>query len=309
MKRKWVVGLVMAAGLLAGAPCGECHKEASAAHGMSPHARAMQRWEGSQVEKLAGRALTDRAGFRYEFLAGVFRVGREGQEAAMPVEWVMGSGKKAQTPLLRRGGDWREARLSWYADTGRLGLTPGHALGAPFDVEDGLGVKQTAASLGRCLGCHSSGEDKPGVQCQRCHGTADRHADGKEVAGKGKVLTAGAQVAVCGQCHRSPDREFRSKTPELEDPLSVRFATVGFTASRCYRPEGQFACASCHDPHTQGVKGMVNQVCEGCHAGGAGKKSACPKEKERCVACHMRPATPAPHLTFTDHRIRVYARD
>lgn len=297
--------LGMAMGL-AGAPCQSCHEAIAATHNASPHANAMKPWAGSlMAQQVEGKALRDRAGFEYGFFEGVFRVKRESEQREMPVAWVMGSGRKAQTPLLRLGSQWREARLSWYADTGRLGLSPGHAVAAPFDAEEGLGVPQTPTSLGRCLGCHSSGEAQPGVQCQRCHGNAEKHASGAEKPAKAAPLTAGAQVALCAQCHRSPDREYRSRTPELEDPLSVRFATIGFTASACYQPAGKFSCASCHEPHTQGLRANLNAVCMDCHTGA--KKSACPKEKERCVTCHLKQATPAPHLTFTDHRIRVYA--
>ncbi len=279
-----------------------CHAPEALAHKGSPHARAMQTWAGSAFAANA-KTLVDRFGFRYEFGEGKFRVG----DAAAAIRWVMGSGEKAQTLLLEKDGVWTESRLSWYRTGNRLGLSPGHSGEAPLDAEDALGVRQSEGNLRRCLGCHSTAgstpsESAPGIQCARCHPGAARHASDSSLAAASKAWSAGTQAAFCGQCHRSPEREFRSKTPELEDPLSVRFSTVGFTASKCYSAAGSFGCLSCHDAHSQKVKAGAAEVCGTCHVGGA--KKGCARTEGQCLGCHMQKASPIANLSFTDHRIR-----
>lgn len=274
-----------------------CHARESLAHKGSPHARAMQVWAGSSFAANA-RGLVDRYGYRYEFVDGKFRVGK----AEATIRWVMGSGEKAQTLLLEKGGVWTESRLTWYRGGNKLALSPGHSGEAPLDDEDALGVRQTEVGLRRCLGCHSTSESEPGIQCARCHPGAARHADDATLAVAAKAWSAGTQTAFCGQCHRSPDREFRSKTPELEDPLSVRFSTIGFTASKCYQPAGSFGCLSCHDPHSQKVKADATAVCSNCHVPVA--KKGCARTEGKCLSCHMQKVSPIANLTFTDHRIR-----
>lgn len=274
-----------------------CHSQAALAHKGSPHARAMQVWEGSSFAANA-RALVDRFGFRYRFADGRFYAG----DASAAIRWVMGSGEKAQTLLLEQGGVWTESRLTWYRGGNRLALSPGHSGDAPLDAEDALGVRQSEGNLRRCLGCHSTDAATPGIQCARCHPGASRHADDSSLAVAAKAWSAGTQTAFCGQCHRSPDREFRSKTPELEDPLSVRFSTIGFTASKCYQATGNFGCLSCHDPHSQKVKAEAVQVCSGCHVRVA--KKGCARTEGQCLSCHMEKVSPIANLRFTDHRIR-----
>lgn len=280
-----------------GADCAPCHAQASGAHAKSPHALAMQTWEKS-VFAAQAKPLVDRFGFRYEFGEGKFRVGK----AEAEIRWVMGSGQKAQTLLLEKQGVWTESRLSWYRAGSRMGLSPGHSTEAPLDDEDALGVRQSEGNLRRCLGCHSTDEKTPGIQCARCHPAAERHAREPGLAVPSKAWSAGTQAAFCGQCHRSPDREFRSKTPELEDPLSVRFSTIGFTASRCYDPKGSFGCLSCHDAHSQQVKAEAGRVCAGCHV--QASRRGCARTEGKCFSCHLRQSTPVPNLRFTDHRIR-----
>ncbi len=262
----------------------------------------MQAWEGSEYQR-ASRKLTDRAGFVYEFLERVFRITKGAEKAEAEIRWVMGSGQKAQTLLVEREGRWIESRLTWYRATGRLGLTPGHGAGAPFDAAEALGVEQSEGNLARCLGCHRTSETVAGIQCARCHAGAERHAAIPDYRSTAKQWSAATQTAYCGQCHRTPDREFRSRTPEVEDPLSVRFATVGFTASLCYRAEGNFGCLSCHDAHSTKVRAEAKQVCAGCHVAKA--PGRCARTPGECMNCHMPVVEPVANLRFRDHRIRV----
>jgi len=98
--------------------------------------------------------------------------------------------------------------------------------------------------------------------------------------------------------------------PELEDPISVRFAPVGFLASACFRKSKNFSCITCHDPHADAKlasDASYTAACVKCHVDPPKPSSACKRAlKANCVSCHMKTSSPLPYLTFTDHRIRVY---
>lgn len=92
--------------------------------------------------------------------------------------------------------------------------------------------------------------------------------------------------------------------PELEDPVSVRFAPVGFLASECFKKSKTFSCITCHDPHADprpATDTFYTAVCRKCH-----DNTHSSAAKAACVACHMKTASPLADLTFTDHRIRIY---
>jgi predicted CXXCH cytochrome family protein len=217
----------------------------------------------------------------------------------MPIVWAFGSGSKAYTPVLRVGGDWVEHRLSWYSAGGRLGLTPGHAAVLAPNVEAALGLVQSKETADRCFGCHTT-NGEPGVTCQRCHGDGAAHRAQPAKSNIRRVRS----IALCAECHRSPVREYVSPAPEIEDPLSIRFAPVGFQASRCAQSSPSFTCVSCHNPHENARPARdraYTQVCRSCHSGSP--KQACPRTAG-CPACHMPVSSPVPNLTFTDHRIR-----
>ncbi|MSV28329.1 MAG: hypothetical protein EXQ52_06240, partial [Bryobacterales bacterium] len=143
------------------------------------------------------------------------------------LEWCFGAGSKAYTPVGRIDGQYVEHRISWYKESGRLGLTPGHSPGRAPGAQAAAGVPQSTGNITRCFNCHASGVKPgpdlsaivPGVTCERCHGPGGAHLDG----GKASILNPGrmpaaAQVEICAECHRSPNREFRSPMPELDDP-------------------------------------------------------------------------------------------
>lgn len=99
------------------------------------------------------------------------------------------------------GERWVEQRLSWYAATGKLSLTPGHSLQPTEDYERAMGVVQTPQNAARCFGCHMT-EERAGV-----HPVA-------------KTIRRDTSVAACATCHRSPAQEYASPMPEVEAPMS-----------------------------------------------------------------------------------------
>ena len=275
---------------------------------------------------LVSEPLRERSGatFRYSRAAGGVEVtvNKGSESVRMLLEWGFGAGSKGYTPVGRLGNEYVEHRVSWYRESGRLGLTAGHSPSTPDDLDSALGIRQSPATITRCFSCHATGVESgpdlahmlPGVTCERCHGPGADHA----AAARGGTALANTifnprrtsardQVLMCGQCHRTPNVEFQSAMPELDDPVSVRFAPVGFQASQCFRKSGTFSCITCHDPHADprpAADPFYTSVCLGCHAkpGTRCKRGA----KAGCIGCHMKAATPLPNLSFTDHRIRVY---
>ena len=258
----------------------------------SRHALTLKAYDG---EGFAGKTLRERGGTTYLFDDTGVKIVQDSVERVFALTWLFGAGHFARTPVFKDGERWVEQRLSWYAATGKLSLTPGHSLQPAEDFERAMGVVQTPQNAARCFGCHMTGE-RAGEHCENCHGVQGGHP----VA---KTIRRDTSVAACATCHRSPAREYASPMPEVEDPMSVRFAPVGLVVSRCYlKSGGKLTCVSCHNPHTSVAASVsYDKTCEGCHAGKTA--GACPRTPD-CASCHMPKSTPVPYLTFTDHRIR-----
>lgn len=291
------------------AACRPCHTQRAAAQAQTPHAQAMRPWDGAGF---AGREVREANGAVYTYSSSGVRTQRGGISREMPIRWAFGSGVQAVTPLIEAGDLLIEHRISWYRDQDRLALSPGHGQAPVATLDAMLGIEQTAENAGRCLGCHSTQPvgarqrqenavgfaRQPGVHCAACHGNAAGHL---AKPGRG-TIARDRSVALCAQCHRSPEAQFASAMPELADEASIRFAPVGFLASRCAQRRPSFTCVNCHDPHGEPAKRTVDQVCTGCHAAAA-KDRDCPRSPG-CASCHMPRSTPLLGLTFTDHRIR-----
>ncbi|MBI3681263.1 MAG: cytochrome c3 family protein [Acidobacteria bacterium] len=272
--------------------CAPCHAERVRAQAATAHAQALRPYAG---EHFNGRTLREQGGAEYSYRGNQVLVTRAGESAEFLIRWAFGSGVQAVTPVLERGGRWIEHRVTWYREGNRLGLTPGHAITPGPEIVDSLGIVQTERNVQRCFGCHTTGGE-PGVTCQSCHGDGAGH---RKAPAPGNIRRD-RSVALCAQCHRSPDAVYASAAPEMEDPRSIRFAPVGFQASRCFQKSNGFTCVSCHDPHAENATPSVTPVCRGCHAEA---NSPCPRTQD-CAGCHMKASSPAPRLRFTDHRIR-----
>lgn len=302
--------------------CRECHPKQAQSQMVSHHANALRRMNDTRfADLLSGQTMRERNGAAFEYRKtskGVeVSVTKGNDQVTALLEWAFGAGHQAYTAVGRTGGAYFEHRISWYRERGGLGLTPGHSPQPSVDANSAVGLVQSEGNARRCFGCHATGSDRPetllpGVTCERCHGAGSVHIAAAR-AGKSTLntildarkLSASASVAVCSQCHRSPNREFTSEMPELDDPASIRFAPVGFQASACFRASKSFTCVSCHNPHENAKPAGDNSytvVCLNCHADAPANRVTC---RENCVSCHMKKSSPLPYLTFTDHRIRV----
>jgi len=306
--------------------CANCHPDHVHRQSQSHHARALRPILNTPLPQLLmERPLLERSGAAFDYkiiptgLAVTARMGKDKVSAVL--EWAFGAGAQGITPVGRHQGRWFEHRISWYATPGRPYVTIGHPVAPSPSPAAALGIIQPEQTIFRCFNCHATSvkvalagpdlsEMQPGVTCERCHGPGEAHARAPQA--KQSILNparfpAKAIVEICAECHRAPQQPAR--TPEIKDPVSVRFQPVGFLASRCFQSAKDFSCLTCHDPHENARSrndGFYTSRCLGCHAPAAPARSDCPRPaQQQCVQCHMPQTSPLPHLRFTDHRIRV----
>lgn len=302
-------------GFAMAADCASCHPAEAKSQAMTAHASALMPANNSVfAAHLPDHALAEAANgymFTYERSpAGVLATATRGSDSAEGlIDWVFGSGKRGQTPMIHLGEKYLEHRVSFYTETGKYGITTGQDNGVSANAAKALGRSQTDADVKSCFGCHSTGSVAepvtflPGVQCARCHPGAEEHA-----AGHGKPVNPGkldhvAQVQLCGTCHRTTPQ------PGNDDPVvNVRFQPLRLMKSKCYI-EGQIACTTCHVAHMDARRndpGLYNGKCATCHA--REEKHVAQVRSANCIGCHMPRSRPDPALEFTDHYIRVVAK-
>ena len=319
--------------------CRECHPGESAAHARSGHSRTLRpvaRVESAR--KLDGRVVADpeRPGvsWRYTFRDGRLSTERtEGDRVARYVlEYVLGSRRHAATfvTLLERDPArpvLLEHRLTDFAQTDRLGLTPGQAEAAQGPGNTALGYLVDPTNTLKCLGCHatttsnrgSSFLDEPtmiaNVSCERCHGPAKDHVEAARRGEIGEVLamragpgrgTAEERLRACGECHRTPEM-LRPEEIRVDNATIVRHQPVGLMQSACFlKSEGKLDCSSCHDPHARVStdRAAYQARCLDCH--GATARARCPVSPlDGCVDCHMPRRDVGLGMMMSDHWIRV----
>jgi hypothetical protein len=266
---------------------------------------------------------------RYEESAGHILVHEEGVPQPVVLEWAFGAGAQGSTPVGLLGDQFIEHRFSYYSRAGGLAPTFGHPSRVSTPIAE-LGVLQDKRTISNCFNCHATGLQRsgsefsltglrPGVQCERCHGPGSAHIQAaerggskeevrKEVVNPGR-LPARAQIEICGQCHRLP-MPGMGEEPELEDPVTVRFAPIGLLSSRCFRATKAISCLTCHDPHRDArprTDFAYSEACLSCHGAEHKPVKLCRRlQKENCLPCHMQQARLETYLRFTDHRIRIY---
>ena len=322
-----LLSLALAAADFAGsAQCAPCHRAQYDKQRLSHHAGSLAPILKSALpQKLAGHTVRESNGLAFTYATAPnglsVSVTRGAGHSSATLEWAFGAGVQGITPVGRIGGSYFEHRVSWYPKEGRAGLTIGHHADAPAPIAEALGQPQSAGTISRCFNCHAtgvkSGPDlsgmRPGIECERCHGPGRRHMESpsaKSIVNPGR-LSPRAVVESCGECHRLPASGAASRTPELENPESIRFAPIGLMASRCFQASGRMSCLTCHYPHEDARQDaeFYAEKCLGCHTASAtAMGSQCRRATSRnCLPCHMPKSSPIPFLEFTDHRIRIIA--
>jgi hypothetical protein len=324
------VNVLAGAEYVGAAACAECHKTQYEKQVKSRHAQSLRPIEGSTVAGMLLSAGHSPDGIlRYEQRANGVAVRGDGISEDPAIQWAFGAGAQGITPVGRIGKQYFEHRFSYYSRIQGWAPTFGHPPHVSTALSE-LGMLQDNRTIFQCFNCHatdvkreSGGPDLsgilPGVQCERCHGPGSSHIQAAQRGSPREVVTkevvnpgrfpARALIQICGQCHRLPSPDSGDE-PELENPVTVRFAPIGLMASRCFRSSRNLSCVTCHDPHDDAkprTSSMYTNACLGCHANNATPVRLCRrKERADCLPCHMKQASLGPYLRFTDHRIRSY---
>ena len=188
--------------------CRDCHPGESAAHSRSGHSRTLR--PASLVKSardLDGREVEDPeqpgVSWRFSFRDG--RLSAERKETAgverFVIDYAFGSRQHATTfvSLLDRdpaNPTSLEHRLTDFAHSDALGLTPGQKETSKSPGNTSHGRVFTASETRKCFECHTTAmSDRgpsfldeatmiPNVSCERCHGPAREHVEAARRGGR-----------------------------------------------------------------------------------------------------------------------------
>lgn len=314
--------------------CQQCHGEIVAAYQQTGHRHTLTRGDArASTEKLRGLSINDPAAGGHvqislhgEYPVARFEVGDAEKKVAL--DWCFGSGRHARTWAATLPGSWGETdmlefRWTWYRSIDGFDVTPGQQQVPEPGHFAGLGTLKDAARAVRCFACHASyipvvdgridlRNLEAGINCQRCHGPLQHHAQGASLvndANSWSKLTPLESINRCGQCHRRGD-ETPSEQIRPDNVTLTRFQPVGLAQSPCFQQSKTMTCMTCHDPHrplsAQDSRGTWQ--CLQCHDHVKHPEATLCSAGHRddCLTCHMPKVKqePAP-LEFTDHWIRV----
>jgi predicted CXXCH cytochrome family protein len=345
-KRK-PVGSSRLARYVGGAACRECHPGEAALQERSGHQRTLWRAvEGSLSKWLIGQRLRDPeqadVNWSYQLTGGTLIAERSqaGRTERFPLEFGFGSGKQGvtfvTTQAMTDGGGASsstshagiEHRISYFATTQSLGITPGHSQGQADEPHDDIvpqGRRLIQEKMRLCFSCHATTTSNrstsqletatmiANVTCERCHGPGRDHIDAvrRGESDRNAFMAQNldepfVQVMQCGECHRTPEMVAEERI--LPDNLDiVRFQPVGLSMSPCYRKGASgLKCTSCHDPHARAStdRAAYDAVCLSCHQS-ANQRICSVSPRAKCVDCHMPRRKISSESVFTDHWIRI----
>ncbi len=308
------------------AACATCHSAETSHFMPTPMAQALYTVEACDILKQHPSLEFQEGGYRSRIVrqgdASVLTVTNGSENITVPLLWAFGRGRAAKTYVFQYGGSYYESRVSFYNATGALDLTMGAMNSKPQSIEEAAGRRMDTLGTRDCFACHSNGgvsQGKlhfeamvPGVGCQSCHGSAEKHVEavraGDSAAAKMKHLadlSAEDTADVCGQCHRTWSQIAVSGPRGVNN---VRFQPYRLVNSRCFDPaDSRIRCTSCHDPHgvLETKLASYDSKCAACHSTALHTK-VCKVAKANCAGCHMpKVDLPGAHAQFTDHQIRI----
>jgi hypothetical protein len=260
----------------------------------------------------------------------IYTVSDGAETVNFPIKYAFGLGNAGQTYILERDGQYLESFVSYYKAIDGLDITIGDQNLRPSSLRDAAGRHIGVQEIALCFSCHTTNAIQngtlvertllPGVQCERCHGPSENHLAGlkkgdPQLFAMPKLggMSAEANAQFCGDCHRT--WQFIAEHGP-HGPGNVRFQPYRLTNSKCYDvDDARISCDACHNPHRQvdTVAADYDTKCQSCHAAGAGAKAGakiCTVGTKDCSTCHMpKIELPGSHHQFTDHEIRVVAKN
>ncbi|MEN2402130.1 cytochrome c3 family protein [Flavobacterium sp. MC2016-06] len=254
-------------------------------------------------------------------------------------EIVFGA-KHAQTSVYWRDNNTYELPVSYYNSINNWATSPGFPADKPYF--DRMVVKD-------CYSCHSSNtssrnvnqssEDKNflsmevedlidkktivyGIDCERCHGPAKKHAEfhlknpNVKVANSivsYKSLNRQQKLDACALCHAGNDgmkmksrfdfkpgdnlSDFYRNTRSISDTATFDVHGNQFrlmSQSKCFVNSDKMDCITCHNPHENASKNMASysKICMSCHQAikhtdKTLKTMSGSLLADNCVECHM----------------------
>ena len=187
-----------------------------------------------------------------------------------------------------------------------------------------------------------------GIGCEQCHGPGEVHVErmkaGEEVDVGRYIdwsivnpdkLELARQFDICQRCHlQGTDvlhtaRAFRPgmnltsikdiflAQQQDADAFGIASHASRLKASECFVHSGtKLNCTTCHDPHESvhnNTAAYYRKACMSCHADQACKAPMKLRKTndDNCAGCHMPKGgtSDIPHVSFTDHKIRVVTAD
>lgn len=279
--------------------CRDCHEEIYESYLASPMGQSMAATaDADQIESFTDIHFEPGGEQRYEvkregdkIVHTQVSLGANGESLLTQAEdicYIVGSGQRGRTYLIRQGDRLFQSPIGWYAQEDRWDLSPGYA------PENHAGFERAVGD--GCLYCHAGRTNNVGnsseryhpqalleasIGCERCHGPGQQHVQHQQGEAKGDDpiinpahLDAYNRESICYQCHLLGDlvitrkgRGFFDFRPgdRLEDSLVILRKALADTngkslravsqveqmqQSKCFQEsEGRFGCTSCHDPH------------------------------------------------------------
>jgi Tfp pilus assembly protein PilF len=297
-------------------------------------------WKGKDFYilefRLSGRDTSYQRRERIDYVVGSghqtrsYLLDRGGYLYEAPITWYVSRAKWDMSPGYEGGHNSRFDRPMgeecMACHTGKIDYVPGST---NFYRAVSLGID--------CEKCHGPG------QAHIARMEKDEIVDvGREIdysiVNPAKLPIA-QQFDVCMQCHlqgvnvlqpgRASVQEYRPGMPlsavydifipqhEGEADFGIASHAERLLESACFKgSQGKMTCTTCHDPHksiSATAEDTFTRQCQSCHQSGKGQVM-CGEDAAmisaaggNCITCHMRKAgvSDIPHVTFTDHRIRV----
>jgi predicted CXXCH cytochrome family protein len=208
--------------------CRECHQDISEKYATHPMAQSASAVEAApQIETFPHRPIPAPGGFEYlaQLIDGrqthheILRAADQSPlfDHSLPMDYLIGSGKRGRSYLSRQGHYLIISALTWYSQRGKWDLSPG------YSKHDRHFERR---AIEGCLQCHigrvaaGDGTDQvvdpvfheAAIGCERCHGPAEEHVNWHrqhataDKTGADPILRLGTlpsaqREAVCYQCH------------------------------------------------------------------------------------------------------------